>query len=327
MSFSEILGQRRAISFLRRALETGRLPHALLFTGPKGVGRFRTAVAVAQGLNCLGGAKEDCCDRCLACTKIARGIHPDVHIVAPEGASLKIDQIRGLTQEATRRPYEGRRKTFILDQAQTMTEQAQNALLKTLEEPPGATVLILIAPDTSALLSTIASRCSQIRFTSLPESAIAARLQEEGCDEGEAHVLAGLAGGSLGRAQELQSIPLQEIHHLVEQAFALPPGRTLPVLELTDRVVRQKETLPLFLEVLLAWCRDLTVSKLTDRDVLLVYRNREAALRQKSERLGSAQLLAMYQMVKQTLDGLGRYANPRLSLEVMLLKLRDIQAA
>ncbi|MFQ5533069.1 MAG: DNA polymerase III subunit delta' [Candidatus Methylomirabilales bacterium] len=327
MSFSEILGQRRAISFLRRALETGRLPHALLFTGPKGVGRFRTAVAVAQVLNCLGGPKGDCCDRCLACTKIARGIHPDVHIVAPEGASLKIDQIRGLTQEATRTPYEGRRKTFILDQAQTMTEQAQNALLKTLEEPPGATVLILIAPDTSALLSTIASRCSQIRFTSLPESAIAARLQEEGCDEGEAHVLAGLAGGSLGRAQELQSVPLQEIHHLVEQAFALPPGRTLPVLELTDRVVRQKETLPLFLEVLLAWCRDLTVSKLTDRDVLLVYRNREAALRQQSERLGSAQLLAMYQMVKQTLDGLGRYANPRLSLEVMLLKLRDLQAA
>lgn len=327
MSFSEILGQRRAISFLRRALEIGRLPHALLFTGPKGVGRFRTAVAVAQGLNCLGGTKGDCCDRCLACTKIARGIHPDVHIVAPEGASLKIDQIRGLTQEATRRPYEGRRKTFILDQAQTMTEQAQNALLKTLEEPPGATVLILIAPDTSALLSTIASRCSQIRFAPLPESAIAARLQEEGCDEGEAHVLAGLAGGSLGRAQELQSIPLQEIHHLVEQAFALPPGRTLPVLELTDRVVRQKETLPLFLEVLLAWCRDLTISKLTDRDVLLVYRDREATLRQQSERLGSVQLLAMYQMVKQTLDGLGRYANPRLSLEVMLLKLRDLQAA
>ena len=327
MSFSEILGQRRAISFLTCALETGRLPHALLFTGPKGVGRFRTAVVVAQVLNCLGGAKGDCCDRCLACTKIARGVHPDVHIVAPEGTSLKIDQIRGLTQEATRTPYEGRRKTFILDQAQTMTEQAQNAVLKTLEEPPGATVLILIAPDTSALLSTIASRCSQIRFAPLPASAIATRLQEGGCDEREAHVLAGLAGGSLGRAQELQSVPLQEIHHLVEQAFALPPGRILPVLELTDRVVRQKETLPLFLEVLLAWCRDLTVSKLTDRDVLLVYRDREVTLRQQSERLGSAQLLAMYQMVKQTLDGLGRYANPRLSLEVMLLKLRDFQAA
>ncbi|MFQ5657227.1 MAG: DNA polymerase III subunit delta' [Candidatus Methylomirabilales bacterium] len=327
MSFADILGQGRALSFLRRAIETGRLPHALLFTGPKGVGRFRTAVTVAKALNCLGGAKGDCCDQCPACVKIEKGIHPDVHVLAPEGASLKIDQIRGLTQEATRTPYEGRRKAFILDQAETMTEQAQNALLKTLEEPPGVTVLTLIAPDSSALLSTIASRCSQIRFAPLPESTIAACLQEQGCDQGEAHVLAGLAGGSLGRAQELRSIPLQEVHHLVEQAFALPPGKTLPILELTDRVVRKKETLPLFLEVLLAWCRDLTVSRLTDRDALLVYRNREAALRRLSEQLGTSQLVAMYQMVKQTLDGVGRYANPRLSLEVMLLKFRDLQAA
>lgn len=327
MGFAEIIGQQQAISLLRQAIETGRLPHALLFTGPKGVGRFLTAVTVAKAVNCLGGVKGDCCDRCPACLKVAKGIHPDVHLVAPEGATLKIDQIRNLAQQASLRPYEGRRKAFILDQAETMTEQAQNALLKTLEEPPGATLLVLIAPEASALLPPIASRCSRLRFAPLPESVIATRLQDQGCNEGEAHFLASLAGGSLGRAQELRTSPLQEIRDLVEQTFALASGRTLPLLELTERVVRQKETLPLFLEALLAWCRDLMVAKVTSQEALLVYRSRAAALERQSRQLAPAQLLAMYHTVKQTRDGLGRYANPRLSLEVMLLKLRDLQAA
>ncbi|MFQ5848296.1 MAG: DNA polymerase III subunit delta' [Candidatus Methylomirabilales bacterium] len=327
MGFGDILGQGQAILLLRQAIGADRLPHALLFTGPRGVGRFLTAVTVAKTLNCLGGVKGDCCDRCLACTKIAKEIHPDVHLVAPEGASLKIDQIRRLAQEAALRPYEGHRKVFIVDRAETMTEQAQNALLKTLEEPPRATVLVLIAPEASALLPTIASRCSQIRFAPLPEGAVAARLQAEGCAEGEAHVLASLAGGSLGRAHELRQSPLQEIWDLVEAVFTIPPARILPVLDLTERVVGQKETLSFFLEALLARCRDLMVSKVTRRETLLVYRDREAALRRQSEQLAPAQLFAMYQTVKQTLDGLGRYANPRLSLEAMFLALRDLRTA
>ncbi|MGH7473330.1 MAG: hypothetical protein ACREJW_05265, partial [Candidatus Methylomirabilales bacterium] len=131
----------------------------------------------------------------------------------------------------------------------------------------------------------------------------------------------------LGRAQELRKSPLSEVWDLVGQVFALPPGRTVPVLELTEQVLRQKETVPLFLEALLVWCRDLMVSKVTGHQELLVYRNREAVLRGQSEGLALRQLLAMYRTVKQTLDGLGRYANLRLSLEVMFLTLRDLQAA
>lgn len=327
MSFTEILGQGHATSLLRRAIETGRLPHALLFTGPKGTGRFLTAVTVAKALNCSSAVNGDCCDRCLACTKIAKGIHPDVHFVAPEGATLKIDQIRTLAQEAAMRPYEGRRKVFILDEAETMTEHAQNALLKTLEEPPGATLLVLIAPEVAALLPPIISRCTQIRFAPLPESVIAARLVEEGCDARDATLLASLAGGSLGRAHELRGSALQEIWDLVEQATTLSPTHTIPALDLTERVVRQKEILPLFLEALLAWCRDLMIAKVDCQETLLVYRNHRAALKRQSERLGLLQLVAMYQTVQQTVERLNRYANPRLSLEVMFLKLRDLQAA
>lgn len=327
MSFSGILGQGRAVSLLKRAIETDRLPHALLFTGLKGVGRCLTAITVAKALNCLERVEGDCCDRCPPCNKITKSIHPDVHLITPEGATVRIDQIRTLSREATLKPYEGRGKVFVLDQAETMTEQAQHALLKTLEEPPQATFLILIAPEASALLPPIASRCSQIRFAPLPEGTIATRLREQGCEEGEATLLASLAGGSLGRAQELRKSPLADVWDLVGQAFALPPGRSVSILELTERILRQKETVPLFLEALLAWCRDLMVSKVTGHQELLVYRNRAAALRGQSEGLALRQLLAMYRTVKQTLDGLGRYANPRLSLEVMFLTLRDLQAA
>lgn len=327
MGFAGILGQERAVSLLKRAIGIDRLPHALLFTGPKGVGRFLTAITAAKALNCLDRVNGDCCNRCAACRKIDKTIHPDVHLVIPDGATVKIDQIRTLTREALLTPYEGRGKVFILDQAEAMTEQAQNALLKTLEEPPRSTFLILIAPEASALLPPIASRCSQIRFAPLPDGVIATRLREQGCDEGEAILLASLAGGSLGRAQELRKSPLSEVWDLVGQVFAFPPGRTVPVLELTEQVLRQKETVPLFLEALLAWCRDLMVAKVTGNQDLLVYRNREAALRGQSKGLALRQLLAMYRIVKQTVDGLGRYANLRLSLEVMFFTLRDLQAA
>ena len=327
MGFGDILGQERAVGLLRRAIETDRLPHGLLFTGPQGVGRFLTAVTVSKALNCVGGKTGDACDRCAACAKISKAIHPDVHLVAPDGATLKIDQIRALIREAALTPYEGRRKTFILDQAETMTPQAQNALLKTLEEPPGPTVFFLIAPEASTLLSPVVSRCSQIRFAPLPDGVIVARLREQGCEADEAGLLASLAGGSLGRAHELRQSPLQEIWELVAQAFALSPGRSSPILDLTERVLAQKEAVSLFLEALLACCRDLLVAKVTRRRAPLVHGHLTAALTSQSERYAPAQLLRMHRAVQQTLDGLGRYANPRLSLEAMFVTLRDLQAA
>jgi DNA polymerase III subunit delta' len=327
VGFTDIVGQDRALLLLRRAIDTDRLPHGLLFTGPRGVGRFRTAVTVAKAVNCLGGLSGDCCDRCSACVKIPKGIHPDVHMVTPDGATIKIDQIRTLNREAALRPYEGRRKVFILDQAETMTPQAQNALLKTLEEPPGKTILFLIAPETAALLSPIASRCSQIRFAPLSENVIVSRLRADGCDEEEAGLLAGLAGGSLGRAHELRQRPLQEIWDLVEQAFALPSGKSLPPLELAERVLRHKEMLPLFLEALLVWCRDSLVSRVSHRAALLAHRGRASVITRQSQRFTPGHLVHLHRLVQQTLNGLSHHANPRLTLEVMLLKFRDLQAA
>lgn len=326
MGFARIVGQEGAVTLLKLAIERDRLPHAMLFTGPKGVGRFLTAATVAKALNCLGGLTGDACDQCLPCRKIEKGLHPDVHLLTPEGATIKIDQIRELIHETTLRPYEGRRKVFLVDQAETMTEQGQNALLKTLEEPPGAPVLILITPQAGALLPTVVSRCREVRFHPLPERLIATKLREEGCDRSEAHWIASMAGGSLGRAQELRGQSLHEARELVVETFSQLTGKTPSLLDFAERLAKEKETLSLYLESLLAWCRDLVVLKVTDGGGLLVYRDKPVPLQEQGERLNRKQVLAMYQTVGQTLEGINRYANPRLSLEVMFLKLRDLLA-
>lgn len=323
MGFARIVGQGGAVTLLQRAIAQDRVPHALLFTGPRGVGRFLTAVTVAKALNCLGG---EACDHCPPCRKIEKGIHPDVHVVTPDGATIKIDQVRALFRETTLKPYEGRRTVCIVDQAETMTEQGQNALLKTLEEPPGASVLILIAPQASALLPTVVSRCREVRFHPLPEGLIAAKLREEGWDEAEAHWIASMAGGSLGRAQELRDASLHEVRGLVVETFSQLSGTTSALLDLAERVAKDRETLPLYLESLLAWCRDLVILTVTDREGFLVYRERPLPLEEQRGRLDRRRALAMYRTVGQTLEGITRHANPRLSLEVMFLRLRDLVA-
>jgi DNA polymerase III delta' subunit len=153
------------------------LAQAYAFTGPPGVGKQTTAVALAQALKCLspltapsGGEGPDACGVCRACTRIAAGQHPDVTLVAPEEKTvITIDQIRGLAARAGLRAYEGAAKVWILDPAHEMQEPAANAFLKTLEEPSAGSLFILVTTGFSALLPTIRSRCQEVRFTALAE--------------------------------------------------------------------------------------------------------------------------------------------------------------
>src|SRR5947207_953569 len=162
MPFSAIAGHQRLISLLSRAIVRGTLPSSLLFAGPRGVGKRRTAMALAEAINCLEPRKSDApdarvpldaCGRCGSCSRIARGIHPDVIVVEPgDTGSIKIEQVRDVIDRSAYRPFEGRRRVVIVDQADTLLAAAQNALLKTLEEPPSRSVFILVTARPDALL-------------------------------------------------------------------------------------------------------------------------------------------------------------------------------
>lgn len=199
------MGQEKNVRLLKAALVGERVAHAYLLSGPPGSGKKTLARIFAAALNCEGrgpGWDGEPCGECRSCQKLAHGAHPDVQEIVPEGSRLKVEQMRELRRENARRPYEGRHKVFLIDQVELMTEEAANSLLKTLEEPPGPAVFLLLTAYPARLLPTIVSRCSPLQMASLPERLIARRLREEGWPEETAAGAATLAGGSLGRARD-----------------------------------------------------------------------------------------------------------------------------
>ncbi|MDI6871704.1 MAG: DNA polymerase III subunit delta' [Bacillota bacterium] len=206
MRFADLLGQERNVRLLKAALVRDRVAHAYLLTGPPGSGKRSMAEVFAAALDCEARGPEwdgEPCGECRSCRKVAHGNHPDVQVIAPEGAHLKLEQMQELRRENARRPYEARYKVFIVDRAEAMTDEAANCLLKTLEEPPGPAVFLLLTAYPARILPTIASRCSILKMASLPEALIARALMEEGRPEEQARAAAALAGGSLGRAREV----------------------------------------------------------------------------------------------------------------------------
>jgi len=195
--WKEIYGQDKAVAFLAETLAKGGVPHALMFTGPKGVGKYSTAVLFAAALFC----PERRPDGCPSCHKVARGVHPDLHLVEAEGSQILIQQIRELEGELSIKPKESTRKVVIIDEAGTMNQDAANAFLKTLEEPPPETYMILVVESREALLPTVASRCHEVRFSALGKADIEEFLVEkEGMQRAEAEKIARLSGGIFGRA-------------------------------------------------------------------------------------------------------------------------------
>ena len=204
MPFRDLTGHRRLLELTARAASRGTLPPSLIFAGPEGVGKRHAAVALAQLLNCPTPAGLDACGVCASCSRIRRGVHPDVLLIEPgETGSIRIEQVRDAIDRSAYRPFEGKRRVVIVDVADAMVSEAQNALLKTLEEPPSASTFVLVTARPDVLLPTVRSRCQRLRFGMLAPAEIAAVLEaQHEYSAAEAHAAAAAADGSLGRALE-----------------------------------------------------------------------------------------------------------------------------
>jgi DNA polymerase-3 subunit delta' len=206
MPFRDLVGHAHLRELLASAAIRGTLPASLIFAGPEGVGKRQTATALAQLVNCLSPGESDACGVCAACTRIARGVHVDILTVEPGDTVTRIisvDQIRDVIERTGYRPFEGRRRVVIIDDADAMLGPAQDALLKRLEEPPTASMFVLVTPRLDLLSPTIRSRCQQLRFGRLSTDEIASELvKTHGFESAEAHVVAAAAGGSIGLALE-----------------------------------------------------------------------------------------------------------------------------
>jgi DNA polymerase-3 subunit delta' len=213
---STVIGHRRLIPLLRQAVARGRVPQSLLLAGPEGVGKRTVAVALAQALNCprrIAANGDDACGKCPVCLRIARGQFTDVvQLDRGEHASIKIEPLRERVLDVVGyRPFEGARRVFIIDSADDLTEQAQDALLKTLEEPPPAATLMLVTAFPDSLRPTIQSRCRRLRFGPLVEDDVVRVLVErKGVEAAKARMLAAVSAGSVTRALAAADDDLEE---------------------------------------------------------------------------------------------------------------------
>ena len=209
MAFRDIVGHRATLALLSRALDRGTLPPCLIFAGPDGIGKRRVALAVAQAVNCAQVTRSetlaiDGCGTCASCSRIARGMYPDVPTVAPgDSGTIKIDDVRDVLRHIGFKPFEGRRRVVIFDAAESLGRDAQNALLKILEEPPPSSMLILVTSQAGLLLDTVRSRCPTVRFAPLDVADVSDWLmREEALPEAQARAVAAVSRGSLAVARE-----------------------------------------------------------------------------------------------------------------------------
>ena len=319
-------GQQLPVQTLERSLAEGRLHHAYLFIGPAHLGKATLAVQLAQALNC--DADTPPCGVCASCTRIADGNHADVRLVSlgDNAASIGIDAVRYIINSAHLRPYEGRTRVFIITEADLLTRDAANALLKVLEEPPDDVVLILVGNSADNLLPTVRSRCQTFNFRPLPVSEVARILQEERSVSAEqADVLARLSRGCIGwavAASEDDAL-YASVHQRIEQIVDAIEGgleeRLAYAGELARRLDRDRSAGREELFLWLRWLRDImlvqqghgsSITNLSWREML----ERQAAALQPMAVVGWAH------NVTRTIEALERNANVRLALDVFMLE-------
>ncbi len=345
MTFSQVLGQGRAIDALRTALQGGSLHHAYLFAGPDGVGKERTALALAQALLCERAQGEGC-GACDSCVRVAKLSHPDVTWLMPEeelvarklaaktdfahapSRDIRVEQVRGLQERLALRALEGKRKVAVLTPAHAMNPQAQNAFLKTLEEPPADTVLVLVTSQLDKLLPTIRSRCSQLHFGPLPEALIRERLQaERKLDPAAAAMVASMAEGSLGRAIAFDLELLERRKALVEALEGLSRADARGWLHFAESFGASREVADESLQMLTWWLRDLASIRekgtVPGGDGLrLINVDLAAAVEQGAAKVRSDELHRRIQLVEQARIAISsRNGAPRLQLERMLIEM------
>jgi DNA polymerase III subunit delta' len=320
MTFSQILGHERQKDILRHAVDSGRLAHAYLFEGPEGIGKRLMALALVRAVFCKDG---NGCGNCSACRKVDHHNHPDLHILEPDGASIKIEQIRGLQKELSYRPLEAPKKVCLIDGAEKLNPSAGNSLLKTLEEPTGDALLILITARPEGVLATIRSRCQRLPFVRLPQEKLRQVLLERlGVDETQSHILTALSEGSfkkaLGKDRDLY---LDKRRTLLKSLTALSPGSIIPLFELARELSEQKEQLPEILEMFQAFYRDLLLFRHGRPEQELVNIDLIDKIRRTAGRETVASLLRKLDAIIASRRQLERNVNRQLAMDVLLLHL------
>lgn len=328
LRWDAISGQTAASKLLRGALATDRIAHAYMFTGPHGVGRRLTARVFAAALLCAAAdPAARPCRACSECEAIAADIHADLYTLRPVDDKILIDQVRMMQQRVSLRAVRGRHKVFIVEGIETATQQAQNALLKVLEEPPGNAVFVIIAADGAPPLPTIVSRCLSVRFRPLARD-VAARILRERFDYGPAAELAvALGDGTVQIATIVTEEQLLERRRvalsLLDDVLSKPVAAAAVQ---TERWYKERDELPALVDVMQLWLRDVLVCMHTpvaaeQPQTWLVNFDRVDDLVQQARRLSKADVLRALNAIFEYRSRISQNVGIRAALNVLFLDL------
>lgn len=325
--FNEILGHEEIKENLRKAIRNNRISHAYILSGERGMGKKTIARAFAMTLLCERSSTEPCME-CHSCRQFLSDNHPDVIWVSHEKpATIGVDDIRTqINDTITIRPYESKYKIYLVDEAEKMTVQAQNALLKTIEEPPAYAILMLLTTNEELFLPTILSRCVKLKLKPLTDDTVIHYLTEKkGISEEDAHIDAAFARGNLGKAVELsgsEEFPAfrAEMLHLLSQMHSMD---TAEMLDWIAKLVKDCPDLSQVLDFLQLWYRDVLAFKVTRDLNTLIFRSEYGLISEFSQKSSYPGLEQVLEAIDKARVRLAANVTKELTLELMLLTMRE----
>ncbi len=306
-----IIGHQNIIQMLQQQMRNNHLPHALLFTGPEGIGKKLTAMGLGKALLC-NKMKNDYCDVCTSCHTINESNHPDVTVIQPEGNSIKIDQMREWQNTLDSKSYLGSWRITIVDDSEKMTQSAANSILKVLEEPPQNTLICLIALEAGDILPTIISRCQIIRFSPLSRSEFSQVLTRlTNMTNAQAGLIYHLSKGRLSKAL---SMDINYISNLREKWIGL---LNYGCFDENVDIKKDQSSLLEGLNVMAYWIRDIELLQLGLEDSFLTNQDMLKQLRKEAYSLSNSIIHKRIILLLETIEAIERNANPKLAIDYL----------
>jgi len=327
-SFANVIGQTSIKDHLRKSLQTGKISHAYIFFGEKGSGKKTLADLFARALQCESGEAEPC-NQCTSCKQAINRNQPDIIYLQHEKPGvISVDEVRKqINNDIGIKPYSSERKVYIIDEAEKMNVQAQNALLKTLEEPPAYATILLLTTNLEAMLQTIRSRCVVLTIKPVPDTDIQKYLMREvQIPDYKAGICAAFARGNVGRAKELAiSAAFEELKEETLELVGHLQDKSLSDLAAAAKAKAEKDSdTEGFLELIQMWYRDILLYKATGSSQGLIFQEALPEIKRLSHGLTYEGLNRMLETVELTRTRLAGNVNAELTLEWLLITARDI---
>ncbi len=329
MGFPQIIGHEPQKEFLQNSVRKNRISHAYLFSGPEGVGKKLVAIGFAKLINCAEGGTENLDCECVSCAKIEKGLNPDVLVFGyPGEKTIKVGHVRQDIERLIHlAPYENPYKVFIIDDAQRMNFNAQNAFLKTLEEPPPNSVIILITTLADLLMPTIRSRCQSVVFQPLETKEVERFLEKEKPGNNNPELVSRISGGSISRALNTDEEYLRKRTEYIGCVMAVDGKKPLTLFDSVEKIQKDikgkgPEELKTVFDILSTWLRDSVVMKTSGKKEEIVNTDLLEQLSEYSEERDVSELLGKFAALEETMARISENnVNVEVSLENLLLRL------